>query len=303
MTTAVRDVELALAVGAELGEGPVWDERAAELYFVDILGRSVHAYRPADGAHRRFAVDRFVGAVALREDGGLVLAAHDVFLTADRDGGRIQRLGHFAVDGTVVRFNDGKVDPHGRFVAGTMHFGQSDEAGALYALDGDARVRTLLEGVTVSNGLAWSADGSLLYYIDSPTKTIDAFDVHPETGALANRRAVARIENGSPDGMAIDDEGLLWVAVFEGARVERIDPARGTCAAVVRLPTPQATSVAFAGPALDQLYVTTAREGFSAKRRRGDPHAGDLFVVSPGVSGPPARRFALAPGHVASSAL
>lgn len=292
MQTTERTAERALRLRAELGESPVWDERRQELLFVDILGGEVHVFRPADTTHRSFAVGRPVGAVALCDDGGLVLAASDAFYLADRDGARLVRFGEFSVGDERVRFNDAAVDPRGRLLAGTMHWGGSDPVGALYRLHGDARVETVLTGITISNGLAFSADGETLYYIDTATNTVDAFSHDPASGRLSGRRVVAEVRAGSPDGMAIDDEGLLWVAVFDGGRVERIDPQSGKTVAVVRVPTRQVTSVAFGGSRRDQLFITTAHEDFDAAALAADPDAGDLFVADPGVSGPPGHRFA-----------
>ena len=286
--------EVALGAGCRLGEGPVWDQRRQELYFVDIMGESVHGFRPSDGSHRSFSVGRPVGAVVLREDGGLVLAAHDSFFLVDADGGGLRPFGTVSIDGTRVRFNDGKVDPWGRFLAGTMDWGQREPRGSLYMLSGDGTVVTLLEGVVISNGLAWPPGGKTLYYIDTPQLSVDAFDLDPETGRLSERRVVAEFTGeGHPDGMAIDDEGMIWVALWGGSRVERVDPADGRRLAVVELPTSHVSSVAFGGPHLDDLYITTAREGLSPERLAAEPHAGDLFVAHPGVSGPAPYRFKL----------
>jgi sugar lactone lactonase YvrE len=271
----------------------VWDDRTGELLFVDIEGFAVHGFEPASKAHRFFDVGRSVGAVALREDGGLVLASQDGFYLADRDGGGLQRFGSFDVGDEHVRFNDGKVDPKGRFVAGTMHWHESDSRGSLYMLSGDGSVVTLVEGVTISNGLAWSPDGATMYYIDTPVHTVDAFDVDPDSGVVSGRRVVAEIPDASPDGMTIDDEGMLWVAVWGGYRVERIDPSTGRTIAAVRVPAQQVSSVAFGGESLDRLYITTARTGLGEEVLAAEPHAGDIFVVEPGVTGPPPARFAL----------
>jgi sugar lactone lactonase YvrE len=283
--------DVALPAQAELGEGPVWDERRQELLFVDITGRRVHIFRPDGGLHRSFEVGAPVGAVVLRDDGGLLLAAHDTFLVAGPDGAPQARFGAFRADGELVRFNDGKVDPAGRFVAGTMHWGASDPVGSLYMLSSDGSVVTLLRDVTISNGLAWSRDGSTFYYIDTPRHTVDAFDVDAGTGALSCRRVVAEVREGSPDGMAIDDEGMLWVAVWGGYRVERIDPASGRRLATVSLPTRFVSSVAFGGRSLGDLYITTARSGLDEEALAAEPHAGDLFVAHPGVTGPAPYRF------------
>lgn len=283
--------EVALEVKAAVGEGPVWDERRQELFFVDVLGERVHAFRPDDRFHRVFDVGRPVGAVALREDGGLVLAAGDGFLAVEADGAGLVKVGEFQVDGDQVRFNDGKVDPSGRFVAGTMHWGQTDAVGSLYMLSADGSVVSLVKEVTVSNGLAWGHDGSTLYYIDTPRHTIDAFDVDGESGNLSGRRIIAQVRDGSPDGMTIDDEGMLWVAVWGGHRVDKIDPSSGERLAVVRVPVRQVTSVAFGGPALSDLYITTARAGLDEAALGAEPHAGDLFVCRTGATGTTPSRF------------
>jgi len=283
--------EVALAAHTQLGEGPVWDEREQRLFFVDIVGQRVHSFRPDTGAHHSFDVACPVGAVVLREDGGLVLAAHDAFLVADADGLNVEPFGTFRADGAVVRFNDGKVDPRGRFCAGTMDWGGSLPIGSLYMLQPDGTVSVLLDEVTVSNGLAWTADGTTMYYIDSRQRAVDAFKFDLETGALSDRRTVAEFVGMSPDGMAIDVEGCLWVACWDGARVDRIDPANGRRLAAVHLPTSRVSSVAFGGPRLNDLYITTARHKAEDALLAPEPDAGDLFVAQPGVSGPPAFRF------------
>jgi sugar lactone lactonase YvrE len=291
MRAKEHEADIALELHAQLGEGPVWDERGGVLRFVDILGERVHSFHPGTKEHTSFEVGRPVGAVVLREDGGLVLAAHDGFFLADADGSRLERFGEFQVDGKAVRFNDGKACPGGWFVAGTMDWAQQEPLGALYMLRPDGTVSVLLENVTISNGLAWSADAATLYYIDSPRQSVDAFDFDQEAGTISNRRTVATFSGALPDGMAIDAEGLLWVACFGGGRVERVDPASGRAIEVVRVPTPHVTSVAFGGPRMDELYITTAWEGMSDEQRASDRHAGDLFVAQVEVSGPPADRF------------
>lgn len=289
-----RHAEVALALQADLGEGPVWDERRGELFFVDILAGRVQRFVPATGEHTSFPVGRSVGAVALREDGGLVLAAHDGFFLIEVDGTLLRPVSSFRSDAELVRFNDGKIDPQGRFVAGTMDWNGERPLGALYLLEPGGAVSVLLEEVTISNGLAWSARGDVVYYIDTARRCIDAFDCDGATGALANRRVVAVFEGaGAPDGMTIDDEGCLWVALWGGSRLERIDPRSGERLAVVRVPASQVTSAAFGGARRDVLYITTARRGLDEATLARQPHAGDLFAVEVEVTGPPAHRFAV----------
>ena len=285
--------EVALDVHAQLGEGPVWDERMQRLYFVDIMGHRVHAFDPVTKADVSFDVGRPVGAVVLREDGGLVLAAHDAFFLAEADGSGTRPFGNADVDGTAVRFNDGKVCPRGRFLAGTMAWTKRSSVGSLYLLDGDGLVTVLLEEVTISNGLAWSHDGRTVYYIDTPRHSVDAFDYDLETGLISNRRVVYEVPDASPDGMTIDSEGFLWVAVWGGSRVERFDPATGRLQEVVHVSTSHVSSVAFGGANLDDLFITTAREDLTDEELAAEPDAGNLFVVRPGVKGLPANRFKL----------
>ena len=199
MTIIQLEAELALAVQAELGEGPVWDERSQELYFVDITGHRVHAFAPASGAHRSFPTYGPVGAVVLRDDGGLVLAAQDGFFFAHSDGTGLERFGEFRIDSETVRFNDGKVGPGGHFLAGTMDHHEELTVGSLYILKADAGVSVLLDPVSISNGLAWDADGTTVYYIDTPTHRIDAFSFDQGTGEISDRRVVAEITDAGPD--------------------------------------------------------------------------------------------------------
>jgi len=285
--------ERVLELHAELAEGPVWDERSHKLFFVDILGEAVHCFDPLSKEHVSFDVGRPVGCVVLREDGGLALAAGDGFFLVNVDGSGLRRFGNLSANSDVVRFNDGKVCPSGRFLAGTMDWEKRQPIGALYMLQGDGRVSELVEKVTISNGLAWDSAGTTLYYIDSPRHQIDAFDFDPETGAVSRRRTIAEFPDVSPDGMAIDSEGLLWVACWGGSRVERVDPSFGRTGEGVRLPTSNVSSVAFGGPGMDDMYITTAREEMSAAQRAAEPEAGNIFVARPGVCGPPSYRFKL----------
>ena len=291
MAVREHEAEVALVVQATLGEGPIWDERTGELLFVDISAGHLHRFCPDTGAHEVQALGRSLGTVVLGERGGLLLAAGDTFLLAGPSGEATAPLGDFRAPGEIVRFNDGKADPRGRAIVGTVHHEETEPVGALYLLHPDGRVEVLLEGVTISNGLAFSADGSVLYYIDTATMSVDAFRVDPDTGHLAHRRSVARLAT-NPDGMTIDADGMLWVALFGGGAVERIDPRSGAVLERVRLPVRQVTSVTFGGPDHADLYITTARRGLEGAALAAEPEAGNLFVARVGVTGLPAHRFA-----------
>ncbi len=292
------EADLAVPARATLGEGPVWDERAGLLYWVDILGRAVHRFDPGTGEDASFAVPQPVGALCLDPAGGLVLALADGFARCGPDGGGLERIGRteagapFRVEDPAVRFNDGKADAAGRFYAGTMAWNERDPIGALYVLEADETVRLVLEGVAVSNGLAWSADGRALFYVDSPTGRVDRFDVDPGTGALTGRRVAFEIPRsaGVPDGMAMDATGCLWIALWDGSGVCRYSPS-GECLARVDVPVSRPTSVAFGGAGRTELFVTTARIGLSDRVLEVEPLSGGLFRCAVGVAGAPVGRF------------
>jgi sugar lactone lactonase YvrE len=280
-------IEVVTAVGAELGEGPVWDARSGRVAWVDITARRIHLTDPASGATETIDVPLHVGAVAPRTAGGFVAALQDGFwVVAD---GPARRIATVPEASPGLRFNDGKCDPAGRFWAGTMAYDQAPGAGALYRLDLDGQVRLVLGGVTVSNGLAWSLDGGTMHYIDTPTQRVDAFSYDPVTAEIEDRRSEIHIplEAGAPDGMTIDAAGGLWIALWGGAAMHRY--LDGRLERVIELPVSQPTSCCFGGEGLDELYITSAWQGLSAGARQAQPLAGALFRVRPGVQGiPPA---------------
>ncbi len=289
-----RTVEAELAVAAQcvLAESPVWDGGRELLRWVDILGGQVHSVDPATGARGQFSTGKPVGAVGLTAGGGLVLALVDGFALADAAGERITRMPGLVTDERAVRFNDGKPDPWGGFCAGTMQWRDGGQPGRLYRLAPDGSISELLTGVAVSNGLDWTDDRRSFYYVDSPSGGVDLFDTDPASGALLRRRRFVDIPaaQGSADGLTIDADGGVWVAVWGSGEVRRYTPA-GRVDTVVRLPAREVTSVAFGGPDLSVLYITTAREHLTAAERAAQPHAGDIFCCRPGVSGRPSFLF------------
>jgi sugar lactone lactonase YvrE len=293
--TAPRILTAAVAVPAqcELAEGPVWDGDRQILLWVDIPAGRVHHFNPATGAQSSFPVGAQVGAAGLTTGGGLVLALEDGFAVCDMDGGGLTRLPGPAVDPELVRFNDGKPDPWGGFWAGTMQRQGEDGLGCLYRLSPEGNVTELVAGVSLSNGLDWTQDRRGFYYVDSPSGGIDRFDTDPGTGALSNRRQFVRIPaaDGIPDGLTIDAEGGIWLAIWGAGELRRFW-ADGTLDAIVRLPVSQVSSAAFGGNDLRTLYITTAREDFTAEQLQAEPHAGDIFSCRPGVAGRLPFRFA-----------
>ena len=288
--TRVLDAELVVPAQCELAEGPVWDAARGLLRWVDILPGQVHAFDPATGAHSWFHAGDPVGTVGLTRGGGLVLALADRFVLADHDGQHARQLGAFTVDRSVVRFNDGKPDPWGNFCAGTCAWAHDGPPCALYRLRPDGAVSQIVGDVGLSNGLDWSDDRTAFYFADSASGGVDVFVTDPEAGTLGRRRRFVTV-GGVPDGLTLDAEGCVWVAIWGSGELRRYTPD-GQLDTVVSLPVSQVTSAAFGGADLATLYITTARENFTPADLRAQPQAGNIFACSPGVTGRPPFLFA-----------
>ncbi|MBA3973776.1 MAG: hypothetical protein C0504_06100 [Candidatus Solibacter sp.] len=287
-------VDVALDIKADLGEGPVWDDRTRHLVWVDIMAGRVNLFDPLTGSNHVFETGTPVGAATLCESGALLLAIQDGFAQLDPATGAVAPFAGFPDASPDVRMNDAKCDPQGRLWAGTMAFDMHPAGGALYRLDPDSSIAAILPSVTISNGIDWSLDGLTMYYVDTPTLRVDCFDFHPASGAISNRRPFVEIEQPGayPDGLTIDAQGNLWLALWGGWGVGCYSP-QGELIAKVDVPASQTTSCAFGGENLDDLYITSARTGLSAGDLAQQPLAGSLFRVRPGVKGRPANRFAL----------
>jgi sugar lactone lactonase YvrE len=278
---------------AQLGEGPLWDSRRHVLYWVDIDKHLVHIFDTNTGIDRTIDVGQEIGCVAPRKTAGLICGLKNGIGTLDIESETCRILVNPEIHLTDNRFNDGKCDPAGRFWAGTMgpKIGAQRKkgAGSLYCFYPDMTIRTMVSGVTTSNGLAWSPDNTVMYYIDTGIPTVSAFDYDIESGDITNRRKVIDIDpsTGKPDGMTVDEEGMLWVAHFGGGRVTRWDPKNSRLLQTVEVPAPRVTSCAFGGLHLDELYITTARSGMDQNELKSNPQSGGLFKVKPGVRGRP----------------
>ncbi len=275
-----------------LSEGPRWDAQRGELLWVDIIGSRLHRARvAADGLLDEVAAirfDRFVGAVAPAIHGGYVLAAGGGFLFADGSG-KVRQLAQPEAGRSDVRMNDGACDPQGRFWAGTMALDESPGAGVLYRLELDGSCTTVLTGLTISNGIGWNPDGTVMYLSDSGTGAIDVFDFDGSSGEIGGRRTIVQItEPGvAPDGLTVDQEGGIWVALWGGGAVRRYSP-EGSLLATVQLPVERPTSCAFGGPERATLFITTARHGLEESALALQADAGRVFRVDGlGVSGEP----------------
>jgi len=277
---------------AEIGEGPVWDERDDALIWVDIPAGRVHRYRPSDGTYDEAVVGQAVGAIVHRERGGYMLAVEQGFAAWDRFGGQLELVAPVEDGIPSNRMNDGKCDPLGRFWAGTMAWDASPHAGALYVLDCTRVVTMVLDRVTISNGLGWDMARGRMYFIDSAERRIDYFAFDAETGEISDRRPLVRFDpdDGLPDGLCVDADGSLWVAMWGGGCVRRITPS-GALDDKVSFPVANVSSCTFGGPDLSELFVTTARSGLSSQELEEQPKAGSVFRLRPGVNGQRAGQF------------
>jgi sugar lactone lactonase YvrE len=290
---------------ATLGEGPTWDAKAQTLYWVDILEKRVHYHRGDENGF--IQLDEIPGCLAPCKDNTLLIAAQASFLTLEPFYQRFDKLSASTQDKpatakTIVlasitepvnnRFNDGKCDPIGRFLAGTMDMDGEAPNGALYSFNGKAVTR-LLDGIRISNGLAWSPDYKTFYYIDTPTRQVKAFDYDLSTGQIANPRVVITVPEtfGWPDGMTSDTEGNLWIAMWGGAQVTRWDPQAGELLEQIALPAKNVTSCAFGGENLNELYITSAHTGLDKADLTAYRHSGSLMQVKTKVEGMPTFEF------------
>jgi sugar lactone lactonase YvrE len=290
-------VELVQDARALIGEGPLWDERTGRLYWVDIPVGLVHRLSPSGSADHPVDVGQPVGCVGLGMDGGVVAGLRDGFGLIPRNDEKVTRWIPIEREHPAIRMNDGRCDPAGRYWAGTTAspWEHNPGAGSLYCLDdvaGDLKARRVLGQVSVSNGIDWSGDGKRMYYIDSATWRVDVFDFEVESGFVHNRRTFVDVpeHDGLPDGLVVDSEDCVWVALSRAGRVRRYTPT-GRIDREIEVPVSLVTSMAFGGSDLGDLYITTARHRLTPAESKTQVHAGGLFCCRPGPTGRPANRF------------
>jgi len=289
----MTEIRCLLDARAVLGESPVWAAEEQALYWCDILAPALHRFDPATGALRTWPMPEPIGSFGLRERGGAVVALRRGFRLFDFDSGRLEPLVDPAPDHPAIRFNDGKVSPDGRFWAGTMDGEMfSRPLGTLYRLDPDGACRPMVEGLIVSNGLAWSADGRTMFHSDSRAPAIYAYDYDPETGGIANRRTIANPteEMGRPDGAAADMEGCYWSAGISAGVLNRWTPD-GRLDRQIPLPCAAPTMPCFGGPAMKTIFVTSLRHNLPAAKLAASPLSGGLFALDVDVPGVPVAKF------------
>jgi sugar lactone lactonase YvrE len=284
-------VEVAFQSKDILGEGPVWSVEELALYWVDIERPCLQRFDPTTKEHKSWPMPSQIGSYALRQSSGFIVALKTGLAFFHPLTGTVEPIVDPESHLPQTRFNDGKCDRNGRFWAGTMGTINGKPAGALYRFDADHSLHTMHHDISVSNGLGWSPDNRIMYYADSPTYNIYAYDFEPETGTMSNERVFAHHKVGFPDGLTVDAEGYVWSARWDGWQVIRFAPD-GSIDQVVEMPVQRPTSCVFGGSDLRQLYVTTATTGLSEADLARQPLAGSVLVLDAGVSGLPEPLFA-----------
>ena len=291
--TEPSEVDVLVPMAGELSEGPCWDDRSQQLFWVDILAGRVHAIDPATGLRQMWEIETPVGAVVPRSSGGWVAAVERGFAFYDDDWRPMGPVISAPEQPPGTRFNDGRCDPAGRFWAGTLAYDETPGAGSLYCLEADQVPSRCLTEVTISNGLGWSADASTMYFVDSGSGTVDTLRFDLASGTAYDRQTLVAIPPslGVPDGLTVDADGFLWVAVWGGGCIRRYSPSGELDRSVV-LPVTQVSSMAFGGLHYAELFITTAAEGLDGRSRAEQPLAGSVFQHHPGVTGRPPTMFA-----------
>ncbi len=286
--------ELIIDAKATLGEGAIWDFEKKILYWIDIKDRKVHVYNPLNQANKSISLEHMPGTIVPRKNGGLLVALQNGLHFLDEATGGLDFIVNPESHLTENIYNDGKCDPTGRFWFGTVSRNYDiPGAGSLYVMDNKLKITKKLSGLTIANGIVWSLDNKYMYYIDTRAQEVWSFRYDPESGEIWDKKTAVSIpeKEGWPDGMTIDDEGMIWVALYGGWKVVRYNPLDGTKMEEILLPVSNVTSCAFGGENLDELYITTARLDLDKEDLINQPLAGGVFMAKPGIKGIPCCKF------------
>ncbi|BBE16088.1 gluconolactonase [Aquipluma nitroreducens] len=291
-TYKIHQASLLIDSKNQLGEGVLWHPVEKALYWVDISLGILHCFNPKTEETESWQMGYMIGTVVPAASGGLVVALENGIFHFNSSKELIRLFDFPESPESGNRFNDGKCDPSGRLWVGTMNKWVRSHAGSLYCFDGNSII-TKLSGLTISNGMAWSADQSIFYFIDTVDYAVVVFDFDNQLGSISNKRKVIEVplEMGAPDGMTIDREGKLWIAHWGGSCVARWDPENGQLLEIVKVAAPHITSCTFGGENLQTLYISTAREGLTEKQLKKFPLSGGLFYYLPETGGTRAHFF------------
>ena len=279
--------ELEYEIKAKLGEGAFWNHKTQELYWVDIVGNQFHIYNPSTKMDHSINMPSSIGTVVPYTNEEAIVALADGIYKVDIKSGELELVSNVESDIPENRFNDGKCGPNGNLWVGSIHYNQLKYNASLYKVEENGITTKMIDSVTNSNGIVWTKDSKTMYYIDTPTFNIKAYDFNVETSTISNERIAVKVseEDGFPDGMAIDEEDMLWVGMWNGKAVARFNPKTGKLISKINVPAVNITSCAFGGENLDELYITTSNLGMTDAEVAQYPLAGSIFKVKPGVKG------------------
>jgi len=286
-TTTMNEVTLAYKTDAALGEGAIWNHETNELYWIDIEGKSLNILNPKTKLNRSFSTASQIGTVVPKNKDEALIALVDGIYTINLNTGQTTVFADMKVALVGCRLNDGKCDPAGRFWVGSMNWQQKKGKAKLYMIQNDHSITTKIDSVTISNGIVWTKDKKIMYYIDTPTSQIKAYDYDNATGNISNERVAVQVDPalGFPDGMTIDEEDMVWVGMWNGNAVIRFNPKTGKVLQKIQVPAHNVTSCAFGGENLETLYITSAKLDMTPEELEKYPLAGSVFKVNPGVKG------------------
>jgi sugar lactone lactonase YvrE len=290
---SVVHANLEYQIDAHLGEGPVWDEISQKLWWVDILSCTLNCYDPTSKENKSFEVGEHIGAAALRKDGGLLLALQSGLAFFDEESETVTQIENSFTLGEGTRSNDGKCYPAGRFWLGTLDYDLEEGSGNLFCVNSDLEVEKKLDQLTIPNGMAWNKKADRFFFIDTIARELYSYNYQKETGEISDRSVIYEFDEdlGYPDGMTIDADDKLWIALYAGSKVIQINPKNGHVEFEVRLPVPKPTSCTFGGEDLKTLFITTCREYMDDTEIEKAPLSGSLLSVDLPFSGRPVDRF------------
>lgn len=264
-----------------LGECPVWDNENSRIFWIDITAGDVHYFYPKTEKIYTYSLGKLIGSIGLKSPNTLIAALKSGFFEIDLLNNSINPIAFLEKEIPDIRFNDGKCDSTGRFWAGTMSITGTNKKGQLYTLEKNKTLTIKVDNVSCSNGMAWNKENNRFYYIDTPTQQVVEYDYNAKDGSITNPKKIITIEknDGYPDGMTIDDEGMLWIALWNGWKVVRYNPSTGKRILEVKLPVSKVSSCTFGGDNYEDLYITSAKVDLTDEELRVEPFAGSLFVL------------------------
>ena len=279
--------ELEYETKSLLGEGAFWNYKTQELYWVDIEGKQLNIYNPTTKNNRSISMPSLIGTVVPYKENEAVVALVDGIYKVNLLTEEVTLLSDVEFNMPENRFNDGKCDPNGNLWVGSMHFEQSRPNASVYKVNEQGETIKMIDSVTISNGIVWTKDTKTMYYIDTPSANIMAYDFDPDTSTISNGRVAVKVskEDGFPDGMTIDENDMLWVGMWNGNAIAHFNPKTGELIDKIKVPAHNVTSCAFGGKNLDILYITTSSLDMSEEEQKAYPLAGSIFKAKPGVKG------------------